>query len=75
MIAVDYITITEAAEKWGVHGRTVTYHIENGRIPGIIRKGNLWLIPKDAEKPEDRRKFNKRQPMIKDDSNIGKGVE
>ena len=27
-----------------------------GRIPGAVKKGNLWLIPENAEKPEDLRK-------------------
>ena len=27
-----------------------------GRIPGAIKKGNLWLVPEDAIKPEDQRR-------------------
>ena len=57
---MEYMTIIEASEKWGISGRMVTYYCVAGRIPGVIRKGNMWLIPVDAEKPFDgRRKKNK----------------
>ena len=52
---MDYLTIKEASEKWGISGRMVTYYCVDGRIPGVIRKGNMWLIPSDAEKPVDTR--------------------
>ena len=52
---MDYITIKEAAEKWSVSTRAVTYHVVAGRIPGAVKKGNLWLIPACAPKPADRR--------------------
>ena len=52
---MDYLTIREAGEKWGISGRMVTYYCVAGRIPGVIRKGNMWLIPADAEKPKDGR--------------------
>jgi excisionase family DNA binding protein len=53
---MDYITVNEAAEKWGVSRRAITYHLVDGRIPGAVKKGNMWLIPSDARRPEDRRK-------------------
>ena len=53
---MDYLTIKEASAKWGISGRMVTYYCVDGRIPGVIRKGNMWLIPADAEKPADNRK-------------------
>jgi predicted site-specific integrase-resolvase len=52
---MDYLTIKETAEKWGVSGRMVTHYCVAGRIPGVIRKGNMWLIPADADKPRDTR--------------------
>jgi len=63
---MDYITITEAAEKWGVSTRAITYHVVAGRIPGAEKKGRMWLIPKDAQKPEDLRKNNRRHPKKED---------
>ena len=53
---MDYLTIKEVGEKWGISGRMVTYYCVDGRIPGVIRKGNMWLVPADAEKPKDGRR-------------------
>ncbi len=53
---MDYITSGEAAEKWGVSGRSITYHLVAGRIPGAIKKGKLWLIPANARRPFDKRR-------------------
>ena len=47
---MDYMTLKEAAEKWGVTPRRVNYYCAGGRIPGV------WLLPKTAEKPTDRRR-------------------
>lgn len=58
---MNYITIKEASEKWGVSTRAITYHVVAGRIPGAEKKGNLWLIPTSAPKPEDLRKYNRRR--------------
>ena len=61
---MDYLTIKEAGVKWEISGRMVTYYCVDGRIPGVIRKGNMWLIPSDAEKPVDGRKNNKRHKKL-----------
>lgn len=53
---MDYITAGEAAEKWGVSGRSITYHLVAGRIPGAVKKGRLWLIPANARRPADKRR-------------------
>ena len=53
---MDYITVGEAAEKWGVSPRSITYHLAAGRIEGAIRKGHMWLIPATSPKPQDRRR-------------------
>ncbi|HHW30808.1 MAG TPA: helix-turn-helix transcriptional regulator [Clostridiaceae bacterium] len=53
---MDYITVKEAGKKWGLGIRIVTLYCNEGRIAGAVKKGNLWLIPKDAAKPEDRRR-------------------
>ena len=52
---MDYLTVKEVGEMWGITGRMVTYYCEAGRIDGAIKKGNLWLVPSDAEKPVDGR--------------------
>lgn len=52
---INYLTVKEAGEKWGVSGRRVTMYCVGGRIDGALKKGNLWLVPKAAEKPPDAR--------------------
>ena len=54
-LIMDYLTVKEAGEKWGISGRMVTYYCVDDRIKGAIKKGNLWLVPADAEKPADGR--------------------
>ena len=68
MLFSDYITIKEAAEKWGVSTRAITYHVVAGRIPGVIKKASVWLIPADADKPADGRVNNRRQPKKTEDA-------
>lgn len=53
---MDYITAREAAGKLGVSGRSINYHLVAGRIPGAVKKGKLWLIPANAQRPADKRR-------------------
>lgn len=53
---VDYITAQEASEKWGITRRRVQILCSEGRVNGAIKIANLWVIPKNAEKPDDARK-------------------
>lgn len=52
---MDYMTLKEASEKWGVSSRQINYYCTDGRIPGAVKMAGVWLIPKEAEKPKDRR--------------------
>ena len=54
-----YLSIREAAEKWGVSDRRINQYCSEGRIPGAERIGKAWVIPADAEKPGDPRKQKK----------------
>ena len=54
---MDYISIAEAAEKWGITRRRVQVLCNQERIPGLTKFGKAWAIPKDAEKPVDARKI------------------
>ena len=44
-----------AGQKWGITQRRVAVLCSEGRIPGAAIIGNSWVIPEDAEKPEDAR--------------------
>ena len=52
---MEYMTLKEAGEKWGVTPRRVNYYCAGGRIHGAVKIATIWLVPKDAEKPVDRR--------------------
>lgn len=52
---MDYIKVSKAAEKWGVSPRRVRVLCAEGKIPGIVRKGKLYMIPENATKPVDGR--------------------
>lgn len=51
----DYMTVQEAATKWGISERRIQKLCEENRILGVVRLSRVWLIPKDAEKPIDGR--------------------
>lgn len=52
---MDYMTLKEASEKWGVSPRWINYYCTAGRIHGAMKVATIWLIPKDAQKPIDGR--------------------
>ena len=52
---MDYISVQDAAKKWGLSERRVQKLCEENRIPGVARFSRMWLIPKDAGKPKDGR--------------------
>lgn len=54
-MSMDYMTLKEASEKWGVSSRQINYYCTDGRIPGAVKMAGVWLIPKTAEKPIDGR--------------------
>lgn len=53
---MDYMTLREAGKKWNISPRQINYYCSAGRIPGAEKIGRVWLIPKDAEKPKDKRR-------------------
>lgn len=52
---MEYLSIKETSEKWGLSARRIQVLCANDRIPGAHRIGNMWVIPEDAEKPSDAR--------------------
>ncbi len=52
---MEYIKVSKAAEKWGISTRRVRVLCAEGKIDGVIRKGNLYMIPANATKPMDSR--------------------
>ena len=50
-----YMTVTQAAKKWGISDRRIRTLCAEGKISGVTREGRSWLIPTDARKPQDGR--------------------
>ena len=42
---MDYMTLKEAAEKWGVTSRRVNYYCAAGRIPGAVKMAGVLAAP------------------------------
>ena len=56
---MNYISVAEAAEKWGVTPRVARGYCEAGRVPGAFQTGRTWNVPTDAEKPARKPKKRK----------------
>lgn len=52
---MDYMTIKEASEKWGISVRRIQAICNENRLPGVIKFGREWAIPKTAQRPIDNR--------------------
>ena len=49
---MDYMTLKEAAEKWGVTPRRVNYYCAAGRIPWRCEDGWCLADPKERRKAD-----------------------
>ena len=52
---MEYIKVSQAAEKWGLSPRRVRLLCAQNRIDGVVQKGKLYMIPEKAPKPIDAR--------------------
>jgi hypothetical protein len=66
---MEYMSVKEAAKKWGISTRRVHILCAEVRIERVARLGIAWAITKDAKKPKDDRiksgKYIKKQMLIK----------
>lgn len=53
---MDYISVKEVSEKWGISERRIQKLCEENRMDGILKFGRAWMIPKNAKKPNDNRR-------------------
>ena len=58
---MDYISVAEFAEKFGISERTARNYCATGKIEGATLIGKTWSIPVDAPLPS--RKFRQRTTM------------
>ena len=52
---MNYLSIRQTAEKWGISARRIQILCSQNRIPGATKIGYAWVVPTDAEKPLDAR--------------------
>lgn len=52
---MEYLSIKQTSEKWGISTRRIQILCNEGRIKGATRIGSYWAIPADVEKPKDER--------------------
>jgi len=50
-----FMSVKQAAEKWGISDRRIRVLCSEGKIPGAYREGRAWKIPGDSVKPADGR--------------------
>lgn len=63
---MEFITASQAAEKWNISRRRVQILCAEGRIPGAFKLGDVWAIPVNSEKPNDNRTREARQNIKRD---------
>ena len=52
---MQYMSASQAAEKWKITQRRVQILCSENRIEGAFKVGEVWAIPENAKKPEDMR--------------------
>lgn len=52
---MEYLSIKQTSEKWGISVRRIQVLCVEDRISGATKNGSYWAIPADAEKPSDGR--------------------
>ena len=52
---MEYLSIKEVSEKWGISKRRIQTLCNQNRVVGAMRVGNYWAILAEAEKPKDER--------------------
>lgn len=59
---MEYISVKQFAEKYGVSERTVRNYCASGKIDGAFLTGKTWNIPEDSVLPQKRKK--KPSPLL-----------
>ena len=49
---MEYMSVAQAAKKWGLSERSVRNYCAQGRIVGAFLIGKTWSIPENAVKPD-----------------------
>ncbi len=75
---MDYISMKEAADKWGLTSRMVNYYCANSRIKGAVKISSVWVIPGYVPQPLGGRKKDgfqtKKTAFIHSEGGMGNGL-
>lgn len=52
---MEYLPIQEYSDKWNISKRRIQVLCKEGRISGAKMIGNMWVIPENADRPNDAR--------------------
>lgn len=55
---MKYLSVSEIAKLWNLSERSVRNYCAEGRVDGAILSGKVWIIPKNAKKPDRKNKKN-----------------
>ena len=61
---MEYISVTEFAEKFGISERTARNYCAQGKIEGVVLIGKTWSIPATAELPQRKRRTGMVMPLL-----------
>lgn len=62
---MNYLSVAQIAEKWGISKRTVQNYCALGKIPNAFLTGKTWNIPETAQRPERcNKKSDKRKTLL-----------
>ena len=61
---MEYISVVEFANKYGISERTARNYCANGKIEGAFLTGKTWNIPVDAELPKRKSSNAKVFPLL-----------
>ena len=59
-----YISVAEAALKWGISERSVRNYCAEGRVAGARLSGKTWEVPEVAEKPQRAVRSDKKRTLL-----------
>lgn len=61
---MEYISVRQFAEKYGISERTARNFCANGKIEGAFLTGKTWNIPADAVLPERKKAHSRVFPLL-----------
>ncbi len=61
---MEYVSVAETAEKWGISERSVRNYCAQGRVADAKLIGKTWYIPATAQKPDRVNKKNSAPSLL-----------